>query len=222
MGNRPHLLAGIDGCRDGWIIVTPDGPAVVRSMTDALDVLPPDCVIALDMPIGLLETHVTGGRACDRAARARLGRARASSVFSPPPRPALGARTLPDAQALGARITIQALNILPKIAEVDAAMTPALSERVFEVHPELAFMALHDGAPIAEPKRSPEGRALRIALLEAHGIAVPPKPRGAAMDDLLDACALLWSARRIATGQHATVLPEPERDARGLPMQISW
>jgi predicted RNase H-like nuclease len=129
---------------------------------------------------------------------------------------------LPEAQALGACITIQALNILPKIAEVDAAMTPALATRVHEVHPELAFMALNDGVPVAEPKRSPEGRALRIALLEAAGEVVPPKPRGAAMDDLLDACALRWSARRIADGAHATVLPEPDRDAQGLPMQISW
>jgi predicted RNase H-like nuclease len=214
--------AGIDGCRGGWITVNGDGASVSSSIQDAIAALPRSCVIALDMPIGLLDAHVAGGRECDRAIRTILGPARNGSVFSPPPRLALGCRTLPEAQARGARITLQTLNILPKIEEVDAVMTPALQRRIHEVHPELAFMAMNHGTAIAEPKRSAEGRAIRIGLLEAHAIAIPSKPRGAAMDDLLDACALAWSAHRIAAGTNAQALPRPPRDACGLAMQVRW
>lgn len=215
-------VAGIDGCRGGWITVNGDGASVFSTIREAVAALPGSTIIALDMPIGLLDQHVGGGRACDRAIRTILGPARNGSVFSPPPRIALGCRTLPDAQARGARITLQTLNILPKIEEVDALITPALQRRIHEVHPELAFMAMNDGAAIAEPKRSAEGRAIRIALLERHAVAIPDKPRGAAMDDLLDACALLWSAQRIAVGTNAQALPRAPRDVRGLAMQVRW
>lgn len=216
-------VAGIDGCRGGWIVVTPTGAQVVAQFVDALAMLPSDCVIAIDMPIGLLDAHVPGGRTCDQAARALLGRARAASVFSPPPRPALGARTLPDAQATGARITLQTLNIMPKIAEVDAAMTPALQRRVHETHPELAFTAMNGDQPVVANKKTPEGRAARIALLERAGVLIPPRQAGAAIDDLLDACALVWSAHRIARGAQRVVPDGPaERDAHGLRMEINW
>jgi predicted RNase H-like nuclease len=219
--NQP--TAGIDGCRGGWVIVC-DGIAwVAPSFHQALTALPDSCVIALDMPIGLLDHHQPGGRTCDQAARTLLGRARASSVFSPPPRNALGVRTLADAQRNGARITLQTLNILPKIEEVDEAMTPLLQTRVHEVHPELAFAALNDGNAVAANKKTPEGRAQRIELLERAGVTIPAKPRGAAVDDLLDACALHWSAQRIADDEHEFVPGEPApTDVRGLAMRISW
>jgi predicted RNase H-like nuclease len=39
-------------------------------------------IIAVDVPIGLLDAYEVGGRACDRAARKLLGVPRASSVFT--------------------------------------------------------------------------------------------------------------------------------------------
>lgn len=204
------------------MIVTPGEAAVVSTFAAVLDALPSDCVLALDMPIGLLDAHETGGRECDRAARKLLGRTRAASVFSPPPRCALGARTLSEAQRLGARITLQTLNILPKIEEVDARMTPRLNTRVHEVHPELAFAALNRGTPVAANKKTAEGRVHRQQLLEQAGITVPAVPRGAAADDLLDACALLWSAFRIANNTFHAAPDNAPLDARGLRMQIRW
>ena len=214
--------AGVDGCKAGWIVAHDCRAFVVPTFADVIATLPPACVIALDMPIGLLDSHEPGGRACDRALRAVLGSTRRGSVFSAPPRAALGSRTLPEAQARGARINLQTLNILPKIEDVDAVMTPALQRRVHEAHPECAFMAMNDGIPVAAPKRSADGRAQRIALLTTHGVPIPEKPRGAAMDDLLDACALTWSAERIAGGTAVQVLSDPPLDAHGLAMQVRW
>ena len=47
-----------------------------------------------------------------------------------------------------------------------------------------------------------------------------PRLDGAEPDDLLDACAACWSARRIAEGRAESLPREPHSDARGLRMQI--
>src|SRR5512132_176033 len=200
-------VAGVDGCRAGWIVVHERRAEVQRDFAGVLAALPDDAVVAVDMPIGLVDERLPGGREVDRAARVELGRKR-SSVFSAPPRCALGARTLPDARRRGARLTLQTLNLLPRIEDVDAVMTPELQSRVFEVHPELSFGAMAGGSPVLTPKRSAAGSKERRALLQRAGVCVPERPTGAAADDLLDACALTWSARRVADGT-ASSLPHP-------------
>ena len=190
-------VAGVDGCRAGWIVLH-DGCATVHpDFAAVLAALPYDAVVAVDIPIGLIDEHVAGGREVDRAARVELGPKR-SSVFSAPPRYALAARTLPDARRRGARLTLQTLNLLPRIEDVDGVMTPELQSRVFEVHPELSFAAMAGGSPVLTPKRTAAG------------------------DDLLDACALAWSARRVADGTASSLPHPPSLDARGLSMELHW
>jgi predicted RNase H-like nuclease len=213
-------VAGVDGCKGGWVVVTESESFVCPNFEAALAALPDDSVIAVDMPIGLLDEYVAGGRAADRAARRALP-AKASSVFSAPPRRAFGARTLPDAQARGCRMTIQAFNILAKVHDVDRSMTPALQERVHEVHPELCFHTMNGHEPIST-KKSRAGRDVRRALLCAARIDVPTRLRGAGEDDLLDAGAALWSARRIVAGTASQVPTAVPLDSRGLRMEIVW
>jgi predicted RNase H-like nuclease len=180
--------------------------------------------VGLDMPIGLPDA---GPRASDALLRARLG-PRRSSVFATPPRPLLGctdhAEAVARGRALDGRgISIQAFNLLPKIAQVDAAIDPGLTEAVVEAHPESAFAELA-GAPLASTKRSAEGRAERLALLTGpfprSRAALTDRLRGAAPDDVLDAAAAAWSARRWATGT-AVVLTDGALDGRGLPMRVA-
>jgi predicted RNase H-like nuclease len=129
-------------------------------------------------------------------------------------------RTLPEAQALGVRIALQTLNILDKVFAVDDVMTPAVQRHVFEAHPELAFTALNGGQPMRLSKRRSAGRRERRAVLDAAGIAVPETPRGAKEDDVLDATALTWVARRIARGEAVCLPDPPPLDSRGLHMGI--
>lgn len=225
-------LAGVDGCKAGWVVVEGRfdggvcGPLEVRIARD-LDAV---CAqgrnperVALDMPVGLLEARRTGGRECDQETRKRLKK-RASSVFSPPVRPLLQAQSWDEAR--GGGISIQAWGIVPKIRAVDQWMTPQRQERVFEAHPELAF-ALLAGAPMNHNKAKPEGRAERLALLRRFlpevDRLVEPHPflkKDVAGDDLLDACVLLLVAHAHLLGT-ATVLPAHRpRDARGLEMVI--
>jgi len=203
------------------MVVHDDSAAVHACFVDALAALPADTVVAIDMPIGLVDEHRPGGREADRAARTELGPKR-NSVFSAPPRSVLGARTLSEARRQGGRLTLQTLNLLPRIEDVDRVMTPALQGRVFEVHPELSFAAMDGGRPVMAPKRTARGASERLALLARAGVPVPERPPDAALDDLLDACALVWSAGRIARGEARRVPDTVAYDGRGLRMDVRW
>lgn len=231
-------VTGADGCRGGWIAVTweADGKvslSVYATFAALLDATSDSAVIAVDIPIGLPDAAEPGGRACDREARARLGAGRGSCVFAPPVRGVLAAADYPEAlrinrasspAALG--LSKQCWNIVAKIREADAALSPAMQARVAEVHPEVSFVALA-GRDSLPPKKSDEGQRLRMRLLRAAGFPVAKllgaAPRAVALpDDVLDACAAAWSARRIAQGE-AWVLPSevtPPGDSRGLEMSI--
>jgi predicted RNase H-like nuclease len=206
-----RLIAGVDGCRGGWAValaavdVDADVDVVVVPTFAAVLALRP-IAIAVDMPIGLYES---GRRACDVEARRQLG-PRRSSVFPAPTRPMLEAETYAEALAI-AGLPKQAYHLLPKIREVDALMTPHRQRTIAEAHPELCF-ALLLGAPCRYPKRTALGRAERIAAL---GGEIAPPPRGAAWDDVLDARALLVTARRIALGT-AERFGDDAPDATGL------
>jgi predicted RNase H-like nuclease len=234
-GRRPgRFVAGVDGCRTGWVVALRDlgtqslSVRWVANFTDVLALPEAPTFVAVDMPIGLLDAAAPGGRECDRQGRALLGSPRCSSVFTPPVRAALCATTHPTAHAMnrasspaGIGVTLQAFGILRKLREVDDAMTPALQDRVFEVHPELSFLAMA-GRPARHGKKKAAGRSERLALLAAAGFSgVPARVTGAAPDDVLDAVAACWSAERLHLGTAARLPAEqPPRDARGLRMEI--
>jgi predicted RNase H-like nuclease len=215
-------VLGMDGCRGGWvgIILTPDdrvhgvaGPDVATVVTAATDVAGRPVVVGIDMPLHLT---AAGWRPCDRAVRAHLG-AKRSSVFPVPPAEALAVDEYAAACAVSRALTGKAFSrqlwmLRPKIREVEAWWTAAArSMDVREVHPEASF-SLMVGVPIAASKRTAEGRSARRAALGDQGILIPDdlRPRGglAGVDDVLDAAAVAWSARRAAAGT-ARCFPDP-------------
>ncbi|HZD40267.1 MAG TPA: DUF429 domain-containing protein [Terriglobales bacterium] len=231
--------AGVDACKAGWIIIQrvrgTDGlfHCLAGSFTEAVEMMLRAAVVAVDMPIGLLDKAAPGGRICDRMARAILGHPRGSSVFSPPVRSALSARSYRQANAANRAssshnigLSLQTYRILSKLAEVDAALTPQRQDRILEVHPELSFFELNGGRPINEKKKSGQGLRARRALLEAAGfvsidaVIHSYKRNQVAADDIFDACAACWSAGRIASGEAIRIPERPALDSRGLRMEI--
>jgi len=231
-GTSVVAAAGVDGCRGGWFAVLDDDGLrwrVLPSFAEVLAWLPAQCAVAVDIPIGLPET---GSRACDVEVRRQLG-ARGSTVFPAPIRPVLDAADYRDAcerchRVDGRRMSRQAWNLVPKIREVDEELRqrPDLAGRIAEVHPELSLAELAGGVPMSRPKRDSQGRAERLGLLaEVFGSAPAEalawrRGRACAPDDVLDAFAALWSARRLRSGQALGIPDPPETDARGLPMCI--
>jgi predicted RNase H-like nuclease len=213
-------VAGVDGCRAGWVVVT--GPAegggpvsleVVGHFSTVLERVEAGALgaVAVDIPIGL---PAAGPRRCDIDARRLLTRRR-SSVFPAPARSLLGARSWAETRG----ISRQTYGILAKVAEVDALLSFAGQDRVVEAHPEVSFTHLA-GRPPAHPKRTLEGRQERLVALARVFPGVPlARLPGAAPDDVLDALVLCWTAGRFLHGE-AVVLGDGQCDARGLRMEI--
>ena len=201
------------------VSVVPD----LHGLLDRIDAGALDAA-AIDIPIGLAPSDP---RRSDIEARKRLGQRR-SSVFPAPVRAVLAATTYAEACAIsratcGRAISRQLFNILPKIREVDALVTPRRQQRLVEMSPELSLTLLA-GAPMSHSKRSRDGRAERSQVLAtvfgseaiAHHAGQPPA--GAQADDVLDAFAGAWTARRYAMAEHLQL--GGELDDRGLRMEV--
>jgi predicted RNase H-like nuclease len=86
---------------------------------------------------------------------------------------------------------------------------------------------MNDRVPILASKKEPEGRKQREAALDATGFPrhlLPPtayRRKEVAADDLLDACACAWAARRILEGGSIRFPTNPPSDAKGLRMEIN-
>lgn len=202
-------VVGVDGCRSGWIAVVLDGDGAFAGAhhlprIDAVaQAVPGARVIAIDIPVGLPRA---GRRPADTAARRFLG-PRRSSVFFTPVRAAVEAATHAEATAAslretGAGLSRQAYALARKILEVERWL-PTAPCPVYEVHPEVSF-AVMLGAPARASKKTWAGLVERRRALVAAGIdldgADGPAATAAAVDDMIDAAAAAWTARRLAAG----------------------
>lgn len=232
----PQSVLGLDGCKSGWVGVFLDASGEAEpqvrlfpTITDALTTPEHPAIIAIDIPIGFEDTPGGPGRECERLVRTLL-KGRASSVFSSPLRAALAGTDRAKAMALnraggGPGLSAQSFALFKKLREVDAVITPQMSDRVFETHPEAGFVVLN-GAPLVHAKKTAEGRAERLALLVTHGVPaflLDPHPFAktrCAPDDVLDAAMCALTARRILDGKAISLPASPPLDGRGLPMRI--
>jgi predicted RNase H-like nuclease len=245
---------GVDGCLGGWIAVwrQDDGEPSVQIFTafaTLIAAFPDDSTIAVDMPIGLPEFSLRGGRGPEALVRPLLGQ-RQSSVFSIPSRAAVYAETAPfttvaewyaahrraskvaiDTSDPPRGVSIQAFGIFAKIREIDLLLRerPDLRGRVVESHPEVTFMQLNGGIPMQLPKKikgmvNPTGMEERRALLHRQGYGraflEQRPPAGAKFDDFLDACCMMLVAGRIRRGEAVSFPNPPGRDAHGIPVAI--
>jgi predicted RNase H-like nuclease len=227
-----RIVAGVDGCSSGWLAVFYRDRGLEARIVHRLEQLldsNPGALIGIDIPIGLPDR---GSRTCDLLARNLLARPRGSSVFPAPIRGCLKDGDFSTLCSLhrtidGRGLTKQAFHLLPKIRQVDELLrTPGLSLRLREVHPEVSFAFWNGGQPMRFKKKRLDGRRERENLIEREWpgererLAHALRGTGYAADDLNDAFAALWSARRIAAG-HARSLPEDAQlDSMGLQMRI--
>ncbi len=227
-------VAGVDGCKGSWLLVRADATdrlrvtdiSIIPTFRELVDATADCAAVAIDIPIGLAAHEP---RAADGEARKAIG-PRRNSVFPAPMRAVLAARTYEDAcafslEAYGKKLSQQAFAILPKIREADEAMTPALQERIREVHPEVCFWALNDYRALDYAKLKADGAAERADILKpayADAISSVNPPRGAKRDDLYDACVAAWTAGRVAYGAEQTLPAGPPLDERGLRMEIVY
>ncbi len=230
----PWVL-GADVCRGKWAGIMWDGTTIkglfaptISNLVEAAAEVAGVEVVAIDIPIGLPEADV---RLADKEAREFVG-VRRASVFSTPIREALlapdyaAARTR-SLELTGSSLSAQAYALRAKILEVESWLA-ATTLRVVEVHPEVSFKAMsleaaesedgtNDGLDIPWPKSVWAGQQLRLDLLTRQGLELPSVDLGelagqSPPDDIIDAAACAWTARRVLLGRHKwlpSADPEP-------------
>jgi predicted RNase H-like nuclease/NTP pyrophosphatase (non-canonical NTP hydrolase) len=224
-------VLGIDGCAAGWVgavlepgaprprvVVSPTISELVAMVRESLGLV----VVGIDIPIGLPDKTI---RQADVLARKGLP-GKSSSVFPTLTRAAYAADSRPAADSVnrgvvGQGVGAQAFALRGRILEVDAWLRTRPTVTVLEVHPELSFAAMA-GAPIRAGKKTEEGRTERLAALAAAGIPRPSilQGQGYAADDVIDACAVAWTAARHTLGLARSLPDPPERFSDGLAAAI--
>lgn len=225
-------VLGVDACTRGWVgvILRTDGSTAavldrtLPRLAGQLAGTPDDPeLVAVDIPIGLPRD---GHRPADIAARQVLG-PRRSSVFHTPVREALLAPTHAEATAASVRLTgkgisRQAYALRGSIFDAEAFLDVATCP-VVEAHPEVSFAVLL-GRPAPASKKSWAGVHQRLAALGHAGVRLDDLGAVGAQagaDDVLDAAAVAWSARRVLAGAARSFPVTPPRDPdTGRPVAI--
>ena len=192
-------IAAVVGAKAGWFVLreTPlPGPwswFVADSFEDAMQRLENYEVIAVDAPLSLAELPEQPAGTDEPGIRDR---------YRQPPE---------------------------KIREVHDYMraNPGSGHFLYEVHPRLSFLELRGGADDQRPDRSKPRFRDQLSYLcdiypsEALYQALTAfRHAEASRHDVLDAFAMLWSAKRIATSRAERLPSIPVYDARGFDMAI--
>jgi predicted RNase H-like nuclease len=203
------LVAGADVWKGQWVVVCLNDGRFERAYLAATIELAiagasGAAVIGVDMPIGLPAPGTS--RAADKEARVYVG-PRWQSVFMTPSADLLEAPTHAKANELAraegwAGISTQAYALGPQILQLQPHAEG--DDRIYEIHPEVSFVAANGDLHLDWSKSSWNGLALRRRILADQGIVIPDNagPAGAAgTADLLDAAIAAWSAARVARCQ---------------------
>ncbi|WP_299968724.1 DUF429 domain-containing protein [uncultured Roseobacter sp.] len=227
-------MAGIDGCKDGWVaVVAEDGDFGTATLChraklfDLLSEIKVDLAV-VDIPIGLSEGP--SGRLVEHALRRQLP-GRKSSVFNSPCRQATYEADYESASntnraVVGVGLSQQTWALVPKIVEADCVIRQFGQKRIKEGHPEMSFCAFWR-RPARASKNSVKGTFERLNALVSLGFDLSMLSEGlasdakVATDDLIDAAILCWSANRVVTSKHETTPDAPQEDPTGLTMSIS-
>ena len=224
-------VLGVDGCPGGWVGARARaGRAATAGRRRA------DDRRSSSRPCG--PTSTCGGRARHpdrpagqhdppgrRAGPSRAARPGELGVHHPDPT-GLPRRTAAEADAVnrglsGQGVGAQAFALRDKILEVDAWLRGRAHRRGRRGAPR--GVVHDDGRRLPCPASAPpRGRPARLDALAAAGVARPSvlQGHGYAPDDVLDACAVAWTAHRHAVGDARSLPDPPEVFCDGIPAAI--
>lgn len=232
---RPYkTIGGIVPCPGGWLIVPArlagvtvvvEDPEVVRTLADVLDYKPKFDAAAIWCPIGFHDEPVGPYRDCDAEAQDTIGWPRRIAVRPTPSRAALRAASRDEAKALEPWLNRDDLRRFKWLREAEELFQPFHQRTYFAAHPDLTFADLNGDVPLTTSPYHEDGILERMGLIRdrlpgVEEVVMRTPPPGAAQVHLLQAAALVWTARRVA-GRAMQRLPfEPEWDTAGLRMEL--
>lgn len=227
------MIAGVTPCPGGWLVlsarlsgvtVVAEDPFVLATLADVVDWRPRFDAVAVNVPIGLYDQPTGPFRPCDEAARAMIGWPRRAGLAPVPSRAALHA-SRDEALAMEPWLRPGDVRRFRWLREADVELQPFHQRSWFSAHPDLSFHHLNGDAPLRSSPFHEHGVVERLQLVRAklpgtERFITEVPPPGAAQVHVLQASALLWTARR-AAGRAMTRLPaEPVWDSTGLRMEL--
>lgn len=227
-------IGGVVPCPGGWLIlparlagvtVIAEDSMVVKTLLDVLEYRPKFDAAAIYAPVGFFDEPNGPFRPCDDEAREMVGWPRQVALRPVPSRAALRAPTRDEARKIEPWLTSDDFRRFRWLREAERDFQPFHQRSFFAAHPDLSFAQLNGDRPITSSPYQQDGLLERLQLIAAKlpGVdevlqRVPPP--GAAQVHVLQAGALLWTARR-AAGRAISRLPlDPTWDASGMRMEL--
>jgi predicted RNase H-like nuclease len=224
------LIGGVTPVRKKWLVASakmagstfaPEEARLLDTFREVVDMRPSFSAILVNAPIGYRDRQIDPQRQCDIEARKLLGR-RGVVIRRVPSREVLTRDIALESDHLDAVTR----TMLPVVIQVSQEMSAYRQRAVYEGEPELSFYWLNGETPLRWSKMREEGRQERRALLEARvpGIEriIDSPLRGVKPHHLLDAAALLTSARRAQVHAARRIPLHPEWDSEGLRMEYVY
>ncbi|MDE2282348.1 MAG: DUF429 domain-containing protein [Actinomycetales bacterium] len=195
-------------------------PKVFEALIDVLSEKPAYSTIVIHAPIGYRDKRGDPARTCDRDARKLLGRRHGAIGTAPT------YETLADGKLKNAHLDAATMVMLPRYQEVFTEMSPFRQRTLYSGHPELSFYRLNGDKPLSYSKSGFTGSEERRRLLEAKIQSFRNVLNGEALGIprkyLLDAGALLWTARLVFSHGAKRLPADAEWDSEGLRTEIVY
>ena len=228
------MLAGVVPCPGGWLIVparlagvtvVAEDPEVVPQLLDVIEFKPRFEAAAIWSPTGFPEEPQGPFRECDAMARDLIGWPRRVAVHHTPSRAALRAETREAALQLEPWLTRDDFRRFKWLREAEREFQPFHQRSFFAAHPDLTYAQLNNDEPLSSSPHHQDGVLERMALIRdkmpgVEDIITRTPPKGAGQVHLVQATALVWTARR-AAGRAMQRLPlDPAWDENGMRLEL--
>ena len=227
-------LAGVTACPGGWLVlparlagitVSCEDAFVVQRLFDVLDYRPKFDAAAINVPIGLNETPNGRFRPCELEAREYVGWPRSVGINGVPSRAALRATSPAETLEMEPWMTRHDRRRLRWLREAEREIQPFHARSWFSAQPDVSFTAMNGDVPLTTSPYHEDGRLERLELIRMQlpgvdTVITRVPPPGAAVVHMMQAAAMLWTARR-GSGRAINRMPlDPFWDSEGMRMEL--
>jgi predicted RNase H-like nuclease len=227
-------LAGVVPCPGGWLVlparmagitVAAEDAFVVKKLFDVLDFRPTFDSAAIDAPMGLDDEPNGEYRPCEVEAREYVGWPRSAAIYGTPSRRALSQKTARGAAKLEPWMNAHDKRRFRWLRDAASELAPYHSRRFFSGHPDVSFTAMNGDEPLTTSPWHEDGRLERLELIRQQlpgvdDVVTRTPPPGSHPVHLMNAAAMLWTARR-GSGRAISRFPlDPVWDSEGMRMEL--
>ncbi len=226
-------IAGVTPCPGGWLVlparlagitVAAEEAFVLPKLFEVLDFRPTFEAAAINAPMGMFDIPSGQYRVCDREAREYVGWPRMVAIHGTPSREAIRSSNS-EARRMEPWMTKHDERRLRWLREAERELQPYHTRSFFSANPDVSFTAMNGDEPLRTSPYHEDGRLERLELIRQRlpgvdDVITRTPPDGAAGVHLLQAAALLFTARR-GSGRAISRMPiDPTWDETGIRMEI--